>query len=1129
MFSLSTLSGYDSLTTDGSGNYTGWFGFVNTGNVRFTAGNNIYPAITLGDTTGKTLYRYALNDFTTVLAFSTSSGATNGSFFQSPTIATPQNLVALFDNTSASGKPLFIAPVEYIDTTIASEIPGYNISNGAWNTIIPNVNANGVRAIEQLSVTTGALIGCIATSSTGIWPTGMISTVNPTNGATVKIISGTDDPLATCAVYPSISVLQGATTYANPSTYTYSNTVVGTNNDVTFIIKNTGSAPLNISSIVVVGSAYSLQGTAPTTVAAGSSATFVVRFNPIAATTYTGSITIADDDPYNSSYVINLSGTGYNIPVVNVQQGATNYANNSTYTYNNTVVANNNDVTFTIQNNGGAVLNISGIVIGGAAYSLQGIAPTTIAANSSATIVVRFTPPSAGTFTGTITINSNDPSQGTYVVNLSGTGTSATITTSPITGSPFCVGATTSAPVNVIFTYTPVATFTGSTFTAQLSDASGSFVSPVNIGTISADGSGSQIISATIPAATANGSAYRIRVISNTPIVTGSDNGTNLTVTNQVTPSISITQNPTGNICSGTSITFTSTPINGGTTPAYQWQVNGINVSGATGNTYTTTTLANGNTVDVVMMSALTCVTATSVTSNILTETITAPSTVTLTSAAGTDNQTVAQSGVITNITYSIGGGGMGATVTGLPTGVNGTYSGGTFTISGSPSVTGTFKYIVTATGGCNNNPMDTGYITVNAQTIIIANNPPQVGIGNINVGSAKNALSTFEVTNNLAGTTTFSQLTTPLTSNYKAADIAGFKLYTNTVDTFSTATQLGTTQSSTSTGTGETLTFNFTQTTPTVTTYYYWLTADITSGAQTGDSITASALAPVNFTFTGSPVVGSVSKAGTQIIIASAITPGTLAVLRLGNGTTAPSASSLPVNIYQYNTTSTGQAGALLTTLPFVPTSTPGANRALVQSATATSEGALNLSANARLLTFAGYNDVVGDANVAKVSTIDAVIGKMDAFLNASTKTSFNRASTYNSNNFRSAVTVDGTSYWGSGPVSTGGIRYIADGTYSGTGTQISGLNSRVLNIYNGQLYVSAQSGSNIGVSTVGTGLPTSTGQTVTLLPGVTAGSAYSYLFLNTDPSSRSPICYMLLILAVQLELISIIVAMAV
>jgi gliding motility-associated-like protein len=76
--------------------------------------------------------------------------------------------------------------------------------------------------------------------------------------------------------------------------------------------------------------------------------------------------------------------------------------------------------------------------------------------------------------------------------------------------------------------------------------------------------------------------------------------------------------------------------------------------------------------------------------------------TVTLSSAAGTDNQSFCSTGSpITTITYSITGTATGATVTGLPTGVNGVYASGTVTITGSPSVTGIFNYTVTTTGGC--------------------------------------------------------------------------------------------------------------------------------------------------------------------------------------------------------------------------------------------------------------------------------------------------------------------------------------------------------------------------------------------------------------------------------------------
>jgi hypothetical protein len=52
-------------------------------------------------------------------------------------------------------------------------------------------------------------------------------------------------------------------------------------------------------------------------------------------------------------------------------------------------------------------------------------------------------------------------------------------TTTPIVGSPFCVTA--SAGVSVSVPFTSSGTFTGNTYTAQLSNAAGSFASPVNM------------------------------------------------------------------------------------------------------------------------------------------------------------------------------------------------------------------------------------------------------------------------------------------------------------------------------------------------------------------------------------------------------------------------------------------------------------------------------------------------------------------------------------------------------------------------------------------------------------------------------------------------------------------------
>ena len=91
--------------------------------------------------------------------------------------------------------------------------------------------------------------------------------------------------------------------------------------------------------------------------------------------------------------------------------------------------------------------------------------------------------------------------------------------------------------------------------------------------------------------------------------------------------------------------------------------------------------------------------------------------TITRTSAAGTDNQSVCVNTPITNITYSTTGA-TGATITGLPTGVTGNWAGNVVTISGTPSVTAgsPYNYTITLTGGC-------GTVTATGTIGVVSNN----------------------------------------------------------------------------------------------------------------------------------------------------------------------------------------------------------------------------------------------------------------------------------------------------------------------------------------------------------------------------------------------------------------------
>ena len=96
-----------------------------------------------------------------------------------------------------------------------------------------------------------------------------------------------------------------------------------------------------------------------------------------------------------------------------------------------------------------------------------------------------------------------------------------------------------------------------------------------------------------------------------------------ITVNPILTAGVSVTASPAGAICVGTSVTFTANPTNGGTTPTYQWQINGTNVPGQTASTFTTNTLANSNVVRVIMTSNATpCLAGSPVTSSGITMTV---------------------------------------------------------------------------------------------------------------------------------------------------------------------------------------------------------------------------------------------------------------------------------------------------------------------------------------------------------------------------------------------------------------------------------------------------------------------------------------------------------------------------
>ena len=166
----------------------------------------------------------------------------------------------------------------------------------------------------------------------------------------------------------------------------------------------------------------------------------------------------------------------------------------------------------------------------------------------------------------------------------SGSAVLSSLATDALPSSTLCAGQS----LNVSFSGNGPAG-SGNIFTAQLSGPTGSFASPVNIGSVSST-LASGTITCTVPAGTLQGTGYRIRVVSSNPSLAGSDNGSNLAVyralgaTGSINGPVSVCQGQTGIILSTSAVTNATT---------YSWTLPaGYSITSGTGTGSITVTVA---------------------------------------------------------------------------------------------------------------------------------------------------------------------------------------------------------------------------------------------------------------------------------------------------------------------------------------------------------------------------------------------------------------------------------------------------------------------------------------------------------------------------------------------------------
>jgi hypothetical protein len=305
---------------------------------------------------------------------------------------------------------------------------------------------------------------------------------------------------------------------ASPTSISFGNETLGDATSQIVTLKNTGGENVTVTAASISGGGMSFSGLGlPLTLTPNQSTTFSVTFEPTVAGTVSGTMSLTVSGSANIA--IPLSGTGVT--------PATLTANPTSLTFTNVTVGQNSSQTETITNTGGTGAQITVVAASGTGFSVSGITlPVTLASGQSVQFSVTFTPPSAGSFNGSVTVTSNAQNpdlsisltgtgvgaQGTLaatspigvgnvVVGTSGTATgtltasSASVTVSSvslsgtnaaefaITGLTFPVTVNVGTPVSFTVTFTPTGTGAASASASFTSNASNSPTSSSLTGT----------------------------------------------------------------------------------------------------------------------------------------------------------------------------------------------------------------------------------------------------------------------------------------------------------------------------------------------------------------------------------------------------------------------------------------------------------------------------------------------------------------------------------------------------------------------------------------------------------------------------------------------------------------------
>lgn len=318
-------------------------------------------------------------------------------------------------------------------------------NNGSENLSLtgdPIVNITGANASAFSSTTPSTTI---APASSATFTVTFEPTSEGTKTANLSIENNDSDENpytitltgnATATPEAEMDVLQDTTDIVSGGSFDFGQSSLNYNNQITFTIKNTGSATLTFTGDPLP---YELTGAdvdqfsvglGSSSILPDSSKTFTITFNPDSIGSKSAILSIPNNDSDENPYTINLSGEGVNASEIDLSVSGATLEINDTYDFGTMLVGLSSLKIFTIENLGSSDLTLSGspdlVAKSGTdadQFTVTDPASNTIVSEESITFTIEFSPSSTGIKTANISIANNDSDENPFTFTIIGTGT----------------------------------------------------------------------------------------------------------------------------------------------------------------------------------------------------------------------------------------------------------------------------------------------------------------------------------------------------------------------------------------------------------------------------------------------------------------------------------------------------------------------------------------------------------------------------------------------------------------------------------------------------------------------------------------------------------------------------------